>query len=134
MNRAESQPPDFAIAGRLQPSSGTERAGVARGLPEAGQLHEKVRHETRGVEREPICIPLFDREHCLASYPGAGGDFFLRAIASAVDPPCFRAFPVPVESPPEAHACGTLYSARPFPKLSNAWLFDRGVIWSEGPD
>ena len=24
--------------------------------------------------------------------------------------------------------------ARPFPQLSNAWFFDRGVIWSEGPD
>jgi hypothetical protein len=45
--------------------SGTERAGVARGLPDAGQLHGKVRHETRGVEREPICIPSFDREPLL---------------------------------------------------------------------
>ena len=65
MNRGEIQPPDFAIAGPLQPSSGTERAGVARGLPDAGQLHGKVRHETRGVEREPICIPSFDREPLL---------------------------------------------------------------------
>ena len=24
--------------------------------------------------------------------------------------------------------------ARPFPQLSNAWFFDRGVIWSEGSD
>ena len=31
-------------------------------------------------EREPICIALFDRGHCLCGYPGEGGDFLFEGL------------------------------------------------------
>jgi hypothetical protein len=113
------------------------------------QRHEKVRHENRRpnvsrfASRYSIAVIVLRaiRVRAVISFEGH------RFAASSQ---CFRAFLLPLGAPPAgsahpAHLAPLTAGARrcrplrfdlvpPFPQLSNAWFFDRGVIWSEGPD
>ena len=84
----------FRDSRRRQPSLGTERAGVARGLRDAymNQRHRKVRHETRRANASRFASRYSIAVIVLRAIRVRAVISFLRAIASAVSSQCFRSY------------------------------------------